>query len=91
VIVFNYTLFKHPGAYPDPRRFDITRPLDPRLRQLPFGAGPHFCLGYGLAQRELRTVLETLLTLPGDVKIVGRRYARGVPIPAYARLLVRLR
>ena len=84
VLIFTYNLLKHPRYYPHPRRFDITRRHDPEVRHLWFGTGPHFCLGFGLAQREIRSLLRVLLDLPAEVRVTRRRYARGVLIPAYA-------
>lgn len=60
------------------------------LRRLWFGAGPHFCLGMPLAMAEIRAVVGALRGFP-DLVISGRRPARGVLIPAYARLPVRAR
>ncbi|RST17668.1 cytochrome P450 [Streptomyces sp. WAC05374] len=58
------------------------------LRRLWFGAGPHFCLGMPLAMAETRAVADALRGFP-DLAIAGRRPARGVLIPAYARLSLR--
>ncbi|MCP2340025.1 cytochrome P450 [Actinomadura rupiterrae] len=69
--------------------FDPSRPQPSDLRRLWFGAGPHFCLGYPLAMAEIRTIARTLLA-SGPLTITDRRAARGVLIPAYRRLNVRL-
>ena len=90
VLIFTYNFLKHPRYYPHPRRFDITRRHDPEVRHLWFGAGPHFCLGFGLAQREIRSLLQVLLDLPAEVRVTRRRYTRGVMIPAYRSLQIRL-
>ncbi|MGW7194351.1 cytochrome P450, partial [Streptomyces sp. NPDC054838] len=58
------------------------------LRRLWFGAGPHFCLGMPLAMAEVRAVAATLRAFP-DLTVTGRRPARGVLVPAYARLSLR--
>ncbi|MFE2288885.1 cytochrome P450 [Streptomyces sp. NPDC059443] len=58
------------------------------LRRLWFGAGPHFCLGMPLAMTEVRAVVGALRGFPG-LRILRRRPARGVLIPAYARLSLR--
>ncbi|MEV3993555.1 cytochrome P450 [Streptomyces sp. NPDC049837] len=58
------------------------------LRRLWFGAGPHFCLGMPLAMAEIRAVVGTLRGFP-ELVIASRRPARGVLIPAYARLSLR--
>ncbi|MBC6463079.1 cytochrome P450, partial [Actinomadura sp. HBU206391] len=67
--------------------FDPDRP-PPDLRRLWFGAGPHFCLGYPLAMAEIRVVVRTLLAA-APLKIVRRRPARGVLIPAYRSVELR--
>jgi cytochrome P450 len=91
VMLFTYNLLKHPDLYPRPRRFDIRRAQPACARNIWFGAGPHFCLGFGLAQREMRMVLGALIALPREVEVVRRSYARRVLIPGYSRLEVRMR
>lgn len=49
---------RDPQAYDDPHRVDIDRPV----RHIAFGTGPHTCIGLRLAKREIRIVLETLLS-----------------------------
>ena len=88
VMLFTYNLFKHRALYPRPRRFDIRREQPVESRNLWFGAGPHFCLGFALAQREMRAVLNLLIRLPGELRVTRREYARGVLIPGYSRLEV---
>jgi cytochrome P450 len=90
VVIFTYNLFKHRSLYPRPCRFDIRR-LQPAIaRNLWFGAGHHFCLGFALAQREMRSVLDTIIRLPRPLRVRGRRYARGILIPGYSRLDVEM-
>ncbi|MER8093663.1 hypothetical protein [Streptomyces goshikiensis] len=60
------------------------------LRRLWFGAGPHFCLGMPLAMAEVRAVVGALRGFP-ELSTAGRRPARGVLVPSYARLPVRAR
>ncbi|MCB0879325.1 MAG: cytochrome P450 [Thermoleophilia bacterium] len=69
--------------------FDIGREIPRELRLIWFGAGPHFCLGYNLAMRELETVLGALLDGAPELKIVKRRAARKVLLPTWDELLVR--
>ena len=68
--------------------FDPDRPHPKELRQLWFGAGPHFCLGMPLARAEIDAVLGVLLEL-GGVRVVSRKASRRVLIPGYERLVVR--
>lgn len=90
VLILTGNLARDARLFPDPDRFDITRTHDPRSKHLWYGAGPHFCLGFPLAQPELRLVLGTLATLPGPIRIVQRRPAWGAVIPAYATLRVEI-
>ncbi|WP_018655455.1 cytochrome P450 [Actinomadura flavalba] len=68
--------------------FDLDRPHPPEMRRLWFGAGPHFCLGYPLAQSEIRAVMTTLLDA-APLEIVRRTAARNVLIPTYRTFTVR--
>jgi cytochrome P450 len=90
VLILAYNLMKNPRWFPQPRRFDIARQQHRKVKNLWFGAGSHFCLGFNLAYREIGTVFEVLETLPGEVRVVRRRYARNVLIPTYSSLVVRL-
>lgn len=69
--------------------FDIGREVPRELRLIWFGAGPHFCLGYNLAMRELQTVLTALLDGAPRLEVVRRRAARRVLLPTWDELHVR--
>jgi cytochrome P450 len=70
-------------------QFDIGREIPRELRLIWFGAGPHFCLGFNLAMRELSMVLTALLDGAPELKIVRRRAARKVLLPTWDELQVR--
>lgn len=82
---------RDPRVIDDGDHFDIGREVPARLRHLWFGAGPHFCLGSNLAKRELSMVLEAIVTLEREVEVVERRAARGVLLPTYERLVIRMK
>jgi cytochrome P450 len=86
IIIITNNIARDAALFPDPDRFDPARAYDPRSKYLWYGAGPHFCLGFAVAQRQLQLVLGALVDIPGLLRVVHRRAARGVIIPAYARL-----
>jgi cytochrome P450 len=68
--------------------FRADRPYVRESRQLWFGAGRHLCLGAALARAEIGTLLRMLWSEDRPLRIVSRRAARGVLIPAWSELLV---
>ena len=90
LVVFR-TVMRRDRYFPNGSQFDIERTIDPRFRRLLFGAGPHACLGTGLALAEARQVLAAVRALDGEVEIVTRRYNRGQTYPGYSSLAIRLR
>ncbi|WFE41001.1 cytochrome P450 [Micromonospora sp. WMMD998] len=57
---------RDPDHWPDPDRFDITRPPAQLRRHLAFGHGVHYCLGASLARLEATTAVRAVLEgLPG--------------------------
>ena len=90
VVILTCNTARDAQLFADPDRFDISRVHDPRSRHLWYGAGPHFCFGFALAQQELHAVLEMLASAPGTLRIVQRQASRRVLVPAFARLHIRL-
>jgi cytochrome P450 len=79
---------RDPDVYPDPGRFDMGRTA--AAPHLSFSAGPHFCLGAGLARLEVAIALElfaTLLVRP-RLRPDGVTYKRNLNLRGPARLLV---
>jgi cytochrome P450 len=91
VLVVFRTIMRRDRHFPNGTRFDIERKIDPRFRRLLFGAGPHTCLGTGLALAEARQVLGAVCKLDDEIEIVARHYNRGQTYPGYSNLAIRLR
>jgi len=67
VLLNFYGLHRDPAAFPEPDRFDPDRWIDPdpdvvSTYYLPFGTGPHGCLGEGYAWTEIFGVLCAVLS-----------------------------
>ncbi|KAI0112924.1 linoleate diol synthase precursor [Daldinia grandis] len=58
------------NAFPDPETLRLDRPLS---SYLPWGAGPHKCLGEGLTRVALAAAFKVLLQLPGLRRAPGPR------------------
>jgi cholest-4-en-3-one 26-monooxygenase len=56
-------------VFGEPHTFDVTRDPNPHLTF--GGGGPHFCLGFSLAQLEIRVMFEELLRRLPDMRIAG--------------------
>ena len=57
-------------VYPDPYKFDLSRPSGPA--QIGFGAGgPHFCLGANLARREISVLFDEIRRRLPDLQVTG--------------------
>ncbi|MFD0682945.1 cytochrome P450 [Actinomadura fibrosa] len=68
--------------------FDVRRAYVPETRQLWFGGGRHLCLGAAVARTQVERMLRTLHASGRPYRIVSRRPARRVLVPAYAALRV---
>jgi cytochrome P450 len=58
------------NQWPDPYRFDITRPAT-GAPQMTFGSGIHYCLGASLARAELQEALPILARRMPDLRLDG--------------------
>ncbi|WP_406081573.1 cytochrome P450 [Micromonospora sp. NBC_00858] len=59
---------RDPRRFPDPQRFDPTRD---QAHPLSFGAGPHYCLGAGLARLEAQLAFPLLLRRLPELALAG--------------------
>lgn len=91
VVAFLNNAVRDERVIADGGDFCPARELPRELRQLHFGAGPHFCIGNNLAREEMRRLVERFLAVPGTVEVVDRTYAKQVLIPTYKHLRVRVR
>jgi len=90
VVILTCNLARDAKLFPNPDRFDIARIHDPRARRLWYGAGPHYCAGFSLAERELTAALQAMVADKRDLRIVKRRVAVRALLPCYSQLMVRL-
>lgn len=68
VLICNtYAANRDPEAFPEPERFDIERPN--AGRHLTFSAGPHLCLGRGLARTEMAVALDRFADRIPDFRV----------------------
>ncbi|MCW2924578.1 MAG: Cytochrome P450-like protein [Thermoleophilia bacterium] len=91
VVAFLNNAVRDQRVVPDGGDFCPAREIPRELRQLHFGAGPHFCIGNNLAREEMRMLMERILAVPGELEVVDRTYAKQVLIPTYKHLMVRVR
>ncbi|WP_205328262.1 cytochrome P450 [Glycomyces sp. YM15] len=96
VVTSKFATHRDPEVFPDPLRFLPARweTARPSLYEyLPYGAGPHACIGAAFADLEMKTVLATVLgrfridPVPGAVvsRQVGLMMAPKGPVPVIAR------
>ena len=74
-----------PEAFPDPERFDPSRPFECYLH---FGFGPRHCFGQYIAETVLLEVFRSLLVLPDLSRAAGSKGRLAFDGPAAASLVV---
>lgn len=83
VMIAPWTLHRHEKYWPDPDRFDAERFLGSREREvvpgtyIPFGQGPHTCVGAGFATLEAALIIASLVR-DFDFRVVGAHTVRPV-------------
>ncbi|WP_317929617.1 cytochrome P450 [Halioxenophilus sp. WMMB6] len=65
VLMATFAAHRDPQAYANPHQVDIDR----KPRHMAFAAGPHNCLGMHLAKRELRTVVEAVVSRFKNIRL----------------------
>lgn len=96
VVTSKFATHRDPAVFPEPLRFHPGRwaTAKPSLYEyLPYGAGPHACIGASFADLEMKTVLAAVLgryrldPAPGAVvsRQVGLMMAPKGPVPVIAR------
>ncbi|GAB3958882.1 cytochrome P450 [Micromonospora vulcania] len=79
---------RDPRRFPDPQRFDPTRD---QAHPLSFGAGPHYCLGAGLARLEAQLAFPMLLRRLPELALAGApRHRHRLTLRGYESLPVTL-
>jgi cytochrome P450 len=71
VVVWFASANRDPEVFPDPHRFDITRPPSRNLHAAFGRGGPHFCLGAHLAALEIRVLMEEFVPRVAAVRLAG--------------------
>lgn len=76
------------ALFPDPDRFDITRPpAATRRNYRTFGAGPHFCLGMHQARLNITTMLGEIARRIDSPRVIGTpRHARSIFLDGFKQL-----
>ncbi|MGH2793381.1 MAG: cytochrome P450, partial [Actinomycetota bacterium] len=70
VILWYIAANRDPEVFEDPHRFDVGRP---ECEHVTFGAGgAHFCLGFSLAELEIKIMFEELLARLPDMAMTGQ-------------------
>lgn len=89
VMIAPWTLHRHERYWPDPDRFDPERFLGEREKEIesgtyiPFGQGPHTCIGAGFASLEAALIIASLVR-DFDFEVAGT-----APVRPVARLTTR--
>jgi cholest-4-en-3-one 26-monooxygenase len=69
VVLWYVAANRDPEVFPDPHRFDVGRTPNEHLAF--GGGGAHFCLGFSLAELEIRIMFEELLGRLPDMTLAG--------------------
>ncbi|GGL48184.1 cytochrome P450 [Planomonospora parontospora] len=85
ILLLGASANRDPRVFPDPDRYDLNRDTGSAI---PFGGGPHFCLGAALARMQLRIALEELITAVDayDIDPEGIRLACTTNLRGFAAL-----
>ena len=88
VVMFYCSGNRDETIFPDPERFDLSRPRSPHVG---FGGGGiHFCLGNGVAKAQLRALFKEILTKLAHIEVGQPEYLYSEFINGIKRLPVRV-
>jgi cytochrome P450 len=81
---------RDPAFFPDPERFDITRPVAPaRKHYRTFGQGPHYCVGVHQARLNLDVMLAEIVKRMGNFRLLAPpRHTRSIFMEGYKEMRV---
>ena len=89
MVIYLAAANRDPAVFPDPHRFDVTRPN--AGKHLSFSGGRHFCLGAALARIEGEVGLRDFFTRFPEAQLAGEGRRRDTRVlRGWARLPVRL-
>jgi cytochrome P450 len=71
VVVWFASANRDPDVFPDPHRFDVTRPPSRNLHAAFGRGGPHFCIGAHLAALEVRVLMEEFVPRVASIELAG--------------------
>jgi cytochrome P450 len=84
---------RDPALFPDPQRFDITRPVnETRKHYRSFGQGPHYCVGVHQARLNLEVMLDEIVRRMTDFRLLADpKRARSLFMDGYKEMRVGFR
>lgn len=88
ILLLSYNMLKDKKYYENPRVFKPDRIHPSTTKNLWFGSGDHFCLGFTMALNEIRSILSVILELPEPIHIVSRNIDRQAVLPADRNLTI---
>jgi cytochrome P450 len=81
---------RDPKFFPEPDRFDITRPPEQARRNYrTFGAGPHFCVGVHQARMNITVMLSEIAARLSNIRLLSEpKHARSIFMDGFKELFI---